>query len=97
MKLLSYNEILTILCDNFDKLIAPRTISRSNTNIIYLMFKAISKGFEIINNVAVTLSNKFNPASCSTEDLESVAKLVGTERFSGSATGLAIYNKQQRR
>lgn len=90
MQLMTYDEILTKLCDNFDELIAPRTISRSNTNIIYLMFKAIAKGFEVINNVAVTLSNKFNPASCSTEDLESVAKLVGTERFSGSATGLAI-------
>lgn len=90
MKLITYNEALTILCDSFDELIAPRVIARSNTNIIYLMFKAVAKGFEIINNVAVTLSNKFNPASCSVEDLESVAKLVGTERLYGSATGLAI-------
>lgn len=90
MTLLSFDEILTVLCDKFDELIAPKKISRSNTNIIYLIFKAISKGFEIINSVCVVLSNKFDPASCSTDDLVSVASLVGTERRKGSASGLRI-------
>lgn len=90
MQLITFNEALTFLCDKFDELISPRVIARSNTNIIYLIFKAIAKGFEVINNVCVTLSNKFNPLYCSSEDLESVAKLVGTERLKGSASGLHI-------
>ena len=90
MELKSFDTILTQLCDNFDVLITPKKIARSNTNIIYLLFKAIAKGYEVINNVCVVLSNKFNPAKCSEEDLVSVASLVGTERRSGSATGLHI-------
>lgn len=90
MQLLTFNEILTKLCDDFDELIAPRRIARANTNIIYLLFKAIAKGYEIINNVCVTLDNKFDPAYCSSEDLESVSAIVGTNRYEGSATGLYI-------
>ena len=90
MEIKSFDTILTQMCDDFDELISPRSISRSNTNIIYLMFKAMAKGYEIINNVCVVLSNKFNPANCSEEDLVSVASLVGTQRRSGSASGLKI-------
>lgn len=90
MILMSFDEILTYLCDSFDSLISPKKIARSNTNIIYLMFKAISKGLEVINSVCVVLSNKFDPAKCSVEDLNSVASLVGTERLQGSASGLHI-------
>lgn len=90
MQILTFDEILTKICDEFDTLISPKKIARTNTNILYLIFKAISKGFEIINNVCVELSNKFDPASCSEEDLQSVADLVGTERLKGSATGLLI-------
>lgn len=90
MVLMSFDEILIYLCDSFDTLISPRKIARSNTNIIYLIFKAVSKGLELINNVCVTLSNKFDPAKCEATDLESVATLVGTERLQGSASGLHI-------
>lgn len=90
MQVVTYNEILTSLCDNFDSLISPKIMSRSNTNVLYLVFKAIAKGYEVINNICVTLSNKFDPAKCSDEDLVSIAKLVGTERLSGSASGLYI-------
>lgn len=90
MQLLTFNEILTKLCDDFDELISPRKISRSNTNIIYLLFKAIAKGYEVINSICVVLSHKFDPANCSDEDLVSVASLVGTERRAGSASGLRI-------
>lgn len=90
MTLMTYNEILTYICDFFDSLISPKQIARTNTNIIYLVFKAISKGLEVINNVCVTLSNKFDPKSCSDEDLTSSADMVGTERYSGSASGLRI-------
>ena len=90
MTLLSFDEILTVICDKFDELIAPKKISRSNTNIIYLIFKAISKGLEIINSVCVVLNNKFDPEKCSVEDLNSVSALVGTERLKGSGSGLHI-------
>lgn len=93
MQLLTFDEILTKMCDTFDELIMPETIARSNTNVVYLIFKAIAKGYEIINNICVTLSHKFDPANCSSEDLESVSALVGTERLSGSATGLEIIAK----
>lgn len=90
MQLKTYNEILTELCDSFDAQISPNKIARTNTNIIYLLLKSIAKGMEIVVNIVYTLSNKFNPAYCSDEDLESVAKLVGTERMEGSGTGLQI-------
>lgn len=90
MEVKTYDTILTMLCDDFDSLIAPRTIVRANTNVIYLIFKAIAKGFELINNVCVVLSNKFNPLYCSEDDLDSTAAITGTERLKGSATGLHI-------
>ena len=90
MELKTFDTILTTICDSFDSLIAPRTIARSNTNIIYLIFKAAAKGYEIINNVCVVLSNKFDPLYCAEDDLISSANIVGTERHKGSATGLHI-------
>ena len=90
MELKTFYTILTQICDNYDSLISPSKIARSNNNIIYLIFKAISKGYETINNVCVVLSRKFDPEKCSDEDLVSVAKLVGTEKLSGSASGLRI-------
>lgn len=90
MELKTFDTILTEMCDTFDGLISPKTITRSNTNIIYLLFKAVAKGFEVINSTCVLLGNKFSPLYCSEEDLESVAGIVGTERLAGSATGLHI-------
>lgn len=90
MELKTFDTILTQICDNYDSLISPRKIARSNNNIIYLIFKAISKGYETINNVCVVSSRKFDPEKCSDEDLVSVAKLVGTEKLLGSASGLRI-------
>lgn len=90
MELKTFDTILTTICDSFDSLISPRTIARTNTNIIYLIFKAAAKGYEIINNVCVVLSNKFDPLYCSEDDLISSASIAGTERRKGSATGLHI-------
>lgn len=90
MQVMTFDEILTKLCDDFDSFISPKKMSRSNTNVVYLIFKAISKGFEIINNVCVVLSNKFDPLNCSDEDLLSVASLVGTIRHPASSSGLNI-------
>lgn len=90
MELKTFDTILTEFCDIFDTLIAPKKMNRSNSNVIYLLFKAIAKGGEVINNVCVSLNNKFDPSLCSDADLESVAKLVGTKRIEGNGSGLRI-------
>lgn len=90
MNIKSYSTILTEICDFFDSLITPKKITRSNSNVIYLIFKATAKGLEVINNVCVALSNKFIPESCEAEDLDSVGSLVGTVRKQGNGTGLRI-------
>ena len=90
MEIKTFDTILTGMCDAFDSLISPRSIARTNKNIVYLLFKAIAKGFEVINNICVVLSNKFDPENCSEEDLLSVASIVGTEFYKGSASGLHI-------
>lgn len=90
MEVKSYDTILTELCGYFNSFISPKSITRSNKNIFYLLLKAFAKGLEVVNNVVVALSNKFDPARCSVSDLDSVALLVGTERLQGSATGLQV-------
>lgn len=90
MRIKTYNEILTEICDTFDSFITPKTMLRSNTNIIYLMFKAIAKGYEVINNVVFSLSRKFDPAYNSDEELLSTASIVGTARMQGTYSGLYI-------
>ena len=91
MEIKSFDSFLTELCDSFDEVISPEVMERSNTNIIYLFLKAVAKGLEVINNVCVVVHNKFNPESCSDEDLTSVAHIVGTERRSGTASGLHVF------
>ena len=90
MQIITYNEALTQICDWFDSVITPRTIARTNTNIIYLIFKAFAKAWEVINNTCVVLNNKFDPVNCTDSDLESIAFLVGTERIGGSSSGLLV-------
>lgn len=90
MNIKSYGTILTELCDNFDELISPEKIARDNSNVIYLIFKAVAKGLEIVNNVCVALSNKFIPERCTVSDLDSVGALVGTVRKQGNGSGLRI-------
>lgn len=88
--IITYNDALTQLCDAYDTAISPRKISRSNTNIIYLLLKAFAKGWEVINNVCASLSCKFNPKYCSDSDLESLELITGAERLQGSSTGLLV-------
>lgn len=90
MELKTFDSILEEICDAYDLSISPKKITRSNTNVLYLVFKAVAKGFEVINNIVVTLSNKFNPSYCSDEDLLSTAELVGTERIKAQSSGLKI-------
>lgn len=90
ISLITYNEALEQLCDWFDEEIAPTKLGRSNTNVIYLLLKAMAKGWEVINNTCFLLNTKFNPKLCSNEDLESIAKLVGTAKLKGSKSGLYV-------
>ena len=90
MTAMTYDEILTIICDAYDSYISPKTIKRTKTNFIYLIFKATAKGFEIINNICVSLSNKFDPENCSDDDLTSTALIAGTKFLSGKGSSLAI-------
>lgn len=90
MEIKSYDTLLTEICDNFDTYISPKKMKRINKNVVFLIFKAFAKGLEVINNVVVVLSNKFDPANCDEEDLVSVAKITGTEVRAGSSSGLEI-------
>lgn len=90
MELKTFDTILNQMCDDFDAIISPRKITRADSNILYLIFKAMAKGYEIINNVVVSLSNKFDPTSCDDVDLLSVAELVGTNKIPANASGLKI-------
>ena len=86
----SYTEILSDVCDFYDEEIAPKTIRRDASNSIYQVLKASAKGCEIISNSAEALKNRFDPLFCTEEDLIYTAKLVGTERILGKASGLYI-------
>lgn len=90
MTIVSFDEILNIICDEYDRLIAPKKIRRSNKNIIYLILKACAKGYELIANIIYALDGKFDPARCQDADLLSVAKLVGTEMIEGNGSGLLV-------
>ena len=90
MRLTTYDEFLTELCDNFDSLIAPAKIRRTNRNVVYLLLKAFSKGLELVNSVCYALSGRFDPRYCADDDLDSSAALVGTVRRPGSGSGLRV-------
>jgi hypothetical protein len=91
MTIVNFDEVLTIICDEYDRLIAPKKIRRSNKNIIYLIFKACAKGYELIANIIYALDGKFDPARCQDSDLLSVAKIVGTELIEGNGSGLIVF------
>ena len=91
MTIVSFDEVLTVICDEYDRLIAPKKIRRSNKNIIYLIFKACAKGYELISNIIYSLDGKFDPARCQDSDLLSVAKIVGTELIEGNGSGLIVF------
>lgn len=90
MQIMTYNEALSELCDSFDEMISPRKLGRSNSNVIYLLFKAFAKAWEVINNLCVALNNKFDPVNCTDNELTSLASIVGTEMLKGSASGLLV-------
>ena len=90
MILKTFDEILTVMCDAYDSYNTPYKVRRSNKNTLYLLLKAIAKGYEVINNVATLISNKFDPALCADSDLLSTAKITGTAMLLGTGSGLNI-------
>lgn len=86
----SYTEILLTMADTLDSYIAPKKIQRSDENFVYLVLKAIAKGYEAINNMVNVLRNKFNPETCSDSDLHSIARIAGTSPKLGTGSGLLI-------
>jgi hypothetical protein len=85
-----YSQILNEMLDVLDSYIAPKRITRENTNFVYLIMKAIAKGYETILSALYTVSGKFDPARCSDADLYSIAKIVGTKIREGKPSGLII-------
>lgn len=86
----TFTEILIEMADAFDSYIAPKKIRRSDTNFIYLILKAVAKGYEILYSVFYALQGKFDPAVCSDRDLDSIARIAGTSRKVGKGSGLVI-------
>ena len=90
----TFDEILTYLNDKLDEFIAAKSdgvkILRTNNNIFYLLQKADSKGYELIQASCAALDAKFDPTRCSDADLVSVGKIAGTERLKGKPTVLMI-------
>lgn len=92
MQIRTYDEILTTLCDTFDSFISPKRIYRDDSNTVYLILKSIAKGYEVdINAAANVVNNKFSPDKNDDFDLESLARLVGTDKMDGKSSGLIIY------
>ena len=86
----SFSETLREMCDEYDAYIAPNTIRRDDTNFVYLLLKAIAKGYEGVAQADEALRGKFDPSLCTDSDLVSLAKLVGTEMIEGTGSGLVI-------
>lgn len=86
----SIDEILEIIENAFDASIAPKTVVRNNRNKMHLMFKADAAGYAVLNRSVLSLSQRFNPELCDESDLDTVGKIVGTERIAGKASSLQI-------
>jgi hypothetical protein len=90
MTIKTYSELLIEMSDALDAYIAPKKVRREDTNFIYMVMKAIAKGYEIIHNTVVILQGKFDPELCDDRDLLSIAKIAGTEMLAGTGTGLVV-------
>lgn len=86
----SIDEILTELGDSFDADIAPRKITRSTANKIWLMLRAFSRGLYGLYQVVAALKYRFDPLYCTDEELESTMRLVGTKRQPGKTSLVTI-------
>ena len=86
----SIDELLEVIEDAFDAAIAPKMIVRNTRNKMHLMFKADAAGYAVLNRSVLALSQRFNPELCDEADLDTVGKIVGTERIAGKVSSLQI-------
>jgi hypothetical protein len=90
LKVKSIDEELINLADIYDSLIAPKKIWRNNNNKLYLLLRAIAAGNVSLNDTAIALHNRFNPALCDDIDLYSLTKITGTDFLKGKGSLLDI-------
>lgn len=86
----SIDEILTLIADAYDALIAPKRIFRDNNNKWWLGFRAIAAGYSVIQDSALALNSQFDPALCPEENLVSTGKMMGTKQYLGAGSLLRI-------
>jgi hypothetical protein len=91
----SLDEITTQMVDNYDDLLQqatnrPLKVWRNHNNKLYLIFRAVAAGIQLILDAISALHSRFDPAQCDDVDLYSTAKIVGTEFRQGTGSLLAI-------
>lgn len=86
----SIDEMLELMANAYDALIAPKRIYRNDKNKIWLMFRGNAAGYSVIQDSALALHDRFDPEKSADEDLYSTAKMVGTEFKEGSGSLLQI-------
>ena len=87
----SLDEITVDMVDTYDSLLEtttgrPLKVKRNNNNKLYLVFRAISRGFKLLLDAVLALRNRFDPLYCEEADLYSTCRLVGTERKEGKGS-----------
>ena len=84
------DELQKLMGDTYDALVTPFRIFRDNANKLWLILQGTAAGLQLINDMVVSLSNKFDPANSSDADLLSTAKLVGTAFKIGKSSFVQI-------
>jgi hypothetical protein len=96
----SLDEITTEAVDAYDARLQeatgkPLRVWRNHNNKLFLIFRGIAAGLQLLLDAIITLRNRFNPAVCDEVDLYSTAKLVGTEAKQGTGSLLTITMKNR--
>jgi hypothetical protein len=91
----SIDEITTQMVDNYDELLQqatdrPLSVWRNHNNKLYLIFRAVAAGIQLMLEAISALRSRFDPAKCDDVDLYSTAKIVGTEFRQGAGSLLTI-------
>jgi hypothetical protein len=86
----SYDDILALLEDAYDSLIAPKYIVRKSTNKLHLIFMAFAKGLEVLFNLVYAVKYRFDPMYSEDDDLLSVSSIVGEGPFPGTHSCLEM-------
>lgn len=91
---ITLDEEITGVVDTFEE-ITKYKILRDNSNKLYLILKSIAAGFNKIRDIVVTLKNRFNPAFCSEEDLETIMKITGISRIESKPSSVQVMIENQ--